>query len=369
MLKERESNLEALRIVSMMMVVLVHIDGASLGLPSPKGDLQALTSRDVWRLAVESITIIGVNCFTLISGYFGIKLRLKGVLSFLFQCVFYSVLIASLAPWLLGIEFSWKEWGESWLVLSHTDLWYVPAYFCLMLLSPLLNAGVDKLSRREFAWILVIFLLFNIWSGWWWEGSFNPTGYTVMQLILMYLIGRYIGKYIGKNIEAKEIIGEEDPRLMPRHGVEKRRHLKIQGERRYLAMTGSGGYVAAIGMVFLSSLYLEPVKAFAYNSPMVILASVSFFILFLSFRFHSRWVNYIARSAFAVYLIHKAPEIWGNFMRPEIAAAWRELSLPAFTAAAVIITVCVYAVAVLVDPARRWLFNFFVERELIRGHK
>ena len=47
MLKERESNLEALRIVSMMMVVLVHIDGASLGLPSIKGDLQALTSRDV----------------------------------------------------------------------------------------------------------------------------------------------------------------------------------------------------------------------------------------------------------------------------------------------------------------------------------
>ena len=353
MLKERESNLEALRIVSMMMVVLVHIDGASLGLPSPKGDLQALTSRDVWRLVVESITIIGVNCFTLISGYFGIKLRLKGVLSFLFQCVFYSVLIASLAPGLLGIEFSWKEWGESWLVLSHTDLWYVPAYFCLMLLSPLLNAGVDKLSRREFACILGIFLLFNIWSGWWWGGSFNPTGYTVMQLILMYLIGRFIRKII--RVRGKEITGEDDPRLMPRHGIDRRTHLKIWG---------SGGYVAATGMVFLSSLYLEPVKAFAYNSPMVILASVSFFILFLSFRFHSRWVNYIARSAFAVYLIHKAPEIWGNFMRPEIAAAWRELSLPAFTAAAVIITVCVYAVAMLVDPARRWLFNFFVEREL-----
>lgn len=361
MLKERKSNLEALRIVSMMMVVLVHIDGASLGLPSIKGDLQALTSRDVWCLAVESITIIGVNCFTLISGYFGIKLRLKGVLSFLFQCVFYSVLIASLAPWLLGIAFSWKEWGESWLVLSHTDLWYVPAYFCLMLLSPLLNAGVDKLSRREFAWILVIFLLFNIWSGWWWDGAFNPTGYTVMQLILMYLIGRYIGKYIGKNIEAKEIIeeeeiiGEEDPRLMPRHGVEKRRHLKIQGKRRYLAMMGSGGYVAAIGMVFLSSLYLEPVKAFAYNSPMVILASVSFFILFLSFRFHSRWANYIARSAFAVYLIHKAPEIWGNFMRPEIYNLWQSQSLLAFTLAAIAITIGIYLLAMLIDPIRRYL--------------
>lgn len=342
MLKERESNLEALRIVSMMMVVLVHIDGASLGLPSIKGDLQALTSRDVWRLVVESITIIGVNCFTLISGYFGIKLRLKGVLSFLFQCVFYSVLIASLAPGLLGIEFSWKEWGESWLVLSHTDLWYVPAYFCLMLLSPLLNAGVDKLSRREFVWILGIFLLFNIWSGWWWEGSFNPTGYTVMQLILMYLIGRFIRKII----EAKEITGEEDPRLTPRHTALRRIHL---------GRWGFGGYVSATGMVFLSSLYLEPVKAFAYNSPMVILASVSFFILFLSFRFHSRGVNYIARSAFAVYLIHKAPEIWGNFMRPEIYNLWQSQSLLAFTFAAIAITIGIYLLAMLIDPIRHYL--------------
>lgn len=33
MAAERESNIELLRIVSMLMVVLVHIDGASLGLP------------------------------------------------------------------------------------------------------------------------------------------------------------------------------------------------------------------------------------------------------------------------------------------------------------------------------------------------
>lgn len=351
MLKERESNLEALRIVCMMMVVLVHIDGASLGLPSPKGDLQALTSRYVWRLAVESITIIGVNCFTLISGYFGIKLRLKGMLSFLFQCVFYSVLIASLAPGLLGIEFSLKEWGESWLVLSHTDLWYVPAYFCLMLLSPLLNSGVDKLSRREFTYILGIFLLFNIWSGWWWGGSFNPTGYTVMQLILMYLIGRFIRK----TIEAKEIFEDEDPRLTPRHPALRRVHLGRWGLGGYMRALGFGGYVAATGMVFLSSLYLEPVKAFAYNSPMVILASVSFFILFLSFRFHSRCVNYIARSAFAVYLIHKAPEIWGNFMRPEICYLWQTQSLLVFTFAAIAITIGIYLLAMLIDPIRRYL--------------
>lgn len=329
MLKERESNLEALRIVSMMMVVLVHIDGASLGLPSPKGDLQALTSRDVWRLAVESITIIGVNCFTLISGYFGIRLRLKSVAGFLFQCLFYSVVIASLAPPLLGIDFSWIKWFESWLVLSHTDLWYVPAYFCLMLLSPMLNAGVEMLTRKQFAWVLGIFIVFNIWSGWWWRGAFNPTGYTVIQLILMYLIGRWIN-----------ISDRND------------RNVRIGAVSVYL--------LSAV-LIFVSSLCLEPEKAFAYNSPFVILASVSFFKLFLTFRFQSRAVNYMARSAFAVYLIHKAPELWGNLMRPQVYNLWRGLSLYMFSLTAIALTFTIYIIAMIIDPFRRFLQNKIIK--------
>lgn len=39
----RQSNMELLRIVSMLMVLAVHIDGASLGLPELGGDIAALT--------------------------------------------------------------------------------------------------------------------------------------------------------------------------------------------------------------------------------------------------------------------------------------------------------------------------------------
>lgn len=66
----RQSNLELLRIVSMLFIIMLHIGAASIGLPAP---LQTTTSRDIWVLIVESFSIIGVNCFALISGYFGIK--------------------------------------------------------------------------------------------------------------------------------------------------------------------------------------------------------------------------------------------------------------------------------------------------------
>lgn len=191
----RQSNLELLRIVSMIMVVLVHVDGASLGLPQPLGEFGAMSARDVWRLAVESATIIGVNCFTMISGYFGIRLRLRSIAAYLFQCVFYAVGIFSLVWLVFPAKFTLGEWLESWLVLSHTDLWYVPAYFGLMLLSPLLNAGAAALSKSDLKLAVGMFVGFNVWCGWWWGAAFNPTGYTVVQLVMVYLLGRYIGLY------------------------------------------------------------------------------------------------------------------------------------------------------------------------------
>ena len=70
---QRQSNMELLRIVAMLAVIAVHLDGASLGLPSPQANISLLSRDDWWRLAMEAVTIVGVNCFTLISGYFGIR--------------------------------------------------------------------------------------------------------------------------------------------------------------------------------------------------------------------------------------------------------------------------------------------------------
>lgn len=188
MAAERESNIELLRIVSMLMVVLVHIDGASLGLPQAL--TVAATARDVWQLAVEALVIIGVNCFTLISGYFGIRLRVRTALGYLFQCIFYAVAMATLA-WIIRPDKVGADiWLQSWMVLTHTDLWYVPAYFLLMLLSPLINAGLEGIGRRGTFLVTGLFLAYTLWAGWWWGGTFNANGYTPLQLVLVYMMGR-----------------------------------------------------------------------------------------------------------------------------------------------------------------------------------
>ena len=330
--KTRLSNIELLRIVSMVMVVGVHIDGASLGLPELNGRMEALDSRSTWCLLVESLTIIGVNCFTLISGYFGIRLRLKSAVSYLFQCIFYAVLVYTLVGWLNPGTFNWKGWWESWLVLTHTDLWYVPAYFGLMLLAPFLNAGFERLSRKQGFIVTLVFLLYNVWAGWWWKGKFNPTGYTLIQLILMYMIGRVISSY------------NEEIKKLPKTAS---------------LIVGIFLYFGISELIMLDAVFDLP-RAFAYNSPLVMASSVVMLLIFLKMEFRSNVVNYIAKSAFAVYLIHKAPLVWVGYMKPFVMYCWRKFTLFEFTLVGVALIIGVFVIAIILDFFRRRIFNAMV---------
>ncbi len=317
----------------MLMVLTVHIDGASLGLPQPSGDCGSLTSRHLWRLAVESFAIIGVNCFTMISGYFGIRLRLRSMLLFLGECLFYSVGIYLLFVATGLRHFSWDGFADSLMVLSHSDLWYVPAYFGLCLLAPFINAGCEAMSRRRLVVVTGVFVLFNVWCGWWWNGQFNPTGYTVIQLVLVYMLGRVVSRFISVGI-----------------------HIGLKG-----AFVAGGCYVIATAGIFVTSLYMPSVKAFAYNSPLVIVATVAFFVLFLGVRFKSRIVNYLALSAFAVYLVHKNPLIWGNYMQPWVIRTWESTTLLQFSLYAIAFMGIIYLSVAIVDVLRRGLFDCMVD--------
>lgn len=320
----RQSNIELLRIISMLMVLAVHIDGASLGLPNLHGNISALDGHIAWQLGVESLAIVGVNCFTLISGYFGIRLRLKSVVSYLFQCIFYAVGVYTFFLFYNPLKFTWGGWFESFMVLTHTDLWFVPAYFGLMLISPFLNSATESLDRRKFGIFLSTFIVFNLWCGWLWGGSFNPTGYTLIQLIMVYLIGRYI-----------------------RLHTQERKGRKAVNEMFF-------AYLLAAISVFVTSIYIQP-KAFAYNSPFVLIESIALFMAFRSMNLNSDFINLAAKSAFAVYLLHKAPAIFGDVMKPMVINVWCHTNLLQFTVFSLMLMVAIYTFAMIIDPIRRYL--------------
>lgn len=117
---KRESNFELLRIIAMMMVLLVHANYLSLGRPTPEAISNAPFGSFIQSFA-QQLCIICVNLFILISGWFKIKVSFKGLASFLFQILFYNVLIIC--------AFSCTDYPISpkLILVTLHNYWFVPA--------------------------------------------------------------------------------------------------------------------------------------------------------------------------------------------------------------------------------------------------
>ena len=88
MQKTRNSNIELLRIIAMVMILGLHVNFLAIGGPSTQ-DITSSPFQSFIRLFAEYICIVGVNIFVLISGWFGINYKPKGIVQFLFQSMFF----------------------------------------------------------------------------------------------------------------------------------------------------------------------------------------------------------------------------------------------------------------------------------------
>ena len=110
----RQANFELLRIIAMFMVVILHWNtnsGLLLDVGSP------VTGAGVWSLVTESVCIVAVNVYVLISGYFlsSCTFSFRRVARVLVQTLFYTVLIPPVLA-LVGV-LSWSE------VLNPYHIW------------------------------------------------------------------------------------------------------------------------------------------------------------------------------------------------------------------------------------------------------
>lgn len=314
--KARNSNIEMLRIISMAMILMLHFIGATFGLPTHAqmlgGDPVAVA-----KAVTEAAAIVGVNCFVLISGYYGIRATWRGAFGYIFMCEFAALFVYAVRC--IDRGGLADGFGQTLMVLSDTNLWFVPAYFVLYLLSPILNSGFASLHGRRLHLMLGIMAFINIYLGWYHGGSINHAGYNIMHLIFIY----FIGHYISRNASITK-------RLTP---------------AIYFLIYGI--------MVCVTALSLN----YAYNSPSVLLSSAALFLAFATMRpRHSSIVNWIASSVFMVYLLHKSPYCW---LKLNLALRTFEAthSRVEFLLWAAALFVLIFAASILVDQARKYVYT------------
>ncbi len=310
---ERQSNLELLRILAAFMILTVHMDGASLGLPRPDTDWSA---GEWWQTMFEAFAIIGVNLFVLISGYFGIRPTRGRIANYLIVCGFYSIGIFLLVSCLKPSTFTPDNAVDAVLFISRTDLWFVRDYFLLMLVCPLVNPGLETLNRRNLNLLMLALVAINCYFGWLWGGVVNPTGYNLMQMLFMYVTGAWLRRTPVSTTVCLVL------------------------------------YVVAEGAIVGSACVMAPLKAYAYNSPAVVLASISCFGIFRNLSFTSRVVNIAAAGTFAVYLVHKNPAVWGGALKPLVRSMSETHSGVVFFIICTAIAMLFFIIPVAIDLAR-----------------
>lgn len=232
----------------------------------------------------ESTSICAVDCFILISGYFGIKWKLKSFFNLVFQIFFYSIGI-----YLVAVVFGFVNWSLNdfllrFLCLSKSSWGFVVSYVILYFCSPLLNVFAERHSAKSlFGYILVFILALNL---------FSFTASSAFTYAVVYLIGRLLRK-----------VRIEESRI----------HASVL----YWSITFLIFiivYFVLFKMLHITNAEMvnkRPVGSLGYDyaAPLVILQAVALFAVFAKMKFSSKFINWCASSSFAIFLIHMHPTI------------------------------------------------------------
>lgn len=272
--------------------VILHVPGLSDSIFPSSSPVKSIATT-----TLVSLTMVAVNVFVLISGYFGIRLGLKRYVHFFARVAFFSVGI-----YLTLVALGIKDWDVKFALHKAIpllqDYWFVTSYTVLMLFAPALNALAEQASEAKLRYILLVILGFVFVFGWFKNLIEFNNGFTGLQLMLVYLIGRYI-----------RLHQETSPII----------RWLLQGHRTLYLLFGTAFLAALLtnGLSMLGVFRTEPsVKritlfCFLYTSPLVHLMSVSLFAYFMKLKIpYLRVINWLAASTLAVYLVH-----WNDLVR------------------------------------------------------
>ena len=257
--------------------------------------------REIFGVLLESFCIVAVNVYVLLSGFFlsekAFSFRRLGRLWL--QILFYTLLIPP-ALALLG-KLSWREALDPyhlWTCLFPVEsghYWFATAYVVMLLFSPLLNAAVRALSRRQLKAVVLCLLAFFCFGK---SLSVLPFGtdrygYDFGWFCCLYLIAAYLRRYGSTFLYGKK-----------------------RGGALYL--------ISCAGVAFLSLLclylcgwtgaleYYASVP-FHYNFLLCLTGALGLFAFFSGLRIPenglAQAVRRISPAVFGVYLIHEHVDV------------------------------------------------------------
>lgn len=337
MYNTRNSSMELLRIISMIMIVSCHFV-AHGGFTFAS---QTLSISRFWCNFMLMGGNIGNNVFVLMSGYFLINDKgdifdIKRILKFLGQVFFYSIAIYCIFG-IAGIS----EFGDISLTkgtifpITFGSWWFASTYFVLYIIHPFINIFLRNLDECKFQKLLI--MLLTIWCV---IPTFTASSYQSNNLLwfaTLYSVASYVRLY---GLKSDYVV-----------------------KHWFLAwlLFLSLRYLSCIILMWLgtkiSFAYNHTLFFYGLQSILTFLSALAFFMIFekIEMGYH-KWINIIASATFGVYLIHDSqivrPFLWlhvfKNFSYQE------SIMIIPYSIYAITVT---YVVCTMIDLLRKQVFE------------
>ena len=333
--KERQSNIELLRIVSMILVLLCHYiytrhNGMFSPLFVPQGcnPLSTDLLNTTINLELRSLSIDCTHLFILISGYFGIKFKIKSLANLLFQMLFWCIASITIAVLLAGNLSPIPSIGTFINTIIYG--WFPVGYIILFVVSPILNSFIKSCSEKELGKYIIYFYLLSTIGGYILGFSDFKAGMSALSMCGLYLIGAYLRTTSLKIFSLK-------------------------AKYDLLIYLGLGFAMVVLNLILLYfRIYTSP---YGYLNPLVILMSIYLFLFFKKINLGSNnIINFFSASAFSIYLFH-----CNIYTGDYISNIWKYINtyygIFSSMFVAVLSFIAIYIFCTLIDQIRIILYN------------
>ena len=321
----RNSNHELLRMIAMYMIIFIH---ANMYL----NYFCSGSVRTICNGLVNGICNIGVSCFILISGYYGVKPDLRKIVKMECMMITYSfletVILCIAFPEQIRGGILLEQVVKSCIPFISRKYWFYSCYLCLIFFSGYIQKFIEHLSKSEFQKFLgLCIFLFSVLPTLFYFELVPDNGKGLVQMIMVYMIGRYIRMY-------KDI-------LLPRKNA----------VLLFVVLWAANG-VSHEFPVRLGGIYFHICKD---NSVTNLIMAVILFYLFKDIKWQSALMNKMAGFIFAVFALNNTLV---TVVMEKFIVGWKaEISAIAGFGALAGVVFLILAVCLLIGAVREWLLG------------
>ena len=290
--KKRQSNIELLRIISMLLIISFHYVYKS-GYVFEELNYNSFIVKMFYFFGE-----LGVNLFILISGYFLInsKFSMKKLIRLILEINFYYIFSMILKSFLNHsiLLTTFMDCFKLFFAVIFDRYWFATAYVLLYIMSPYINTFIHSIKKETFIKLLITVIL--LWS-------IIPTIFGIIKndtetllyynrfiwMMVMYLIGAYIRLY---NIKF----------------FEKKNKSLIVAILSFVLMILSIFVIYMFSNVFNKLKNLEIAYFWRPNTILMLILSISIFEIFINFKIeYNKIINTLASTTLGIYLLHDGP--------------------------------------------------------------